>query len=116
MVRLWPGYGPCARAQGMGPKPSWGNGDWAQNRLDRMAMRLNLSPDQKAHLEPILRQRQELRAAQQAAMRQEIAAILTPEQRAQFEQMGPGQGRRMGRGMGYGGGPGWNTSAPIAQP
>ena len=41
-----PGFGPCARAQGMGPWSNWGNGDWVQNRLDRMSMRLNLSPEQ----------------------------------------------------------------------
>jgi Spy/CpxP family protein refolding chaperone len=111
-----PGYGPCARAQGMGPGANWGNGDWVQNRLDRMAMRLNLSPEQKTRLEPILRQRQELRTAQQAAMRQDIAAILTPEQRAQFEQVGPGRGRWMTRGMGYGAGPGATTTAPANQP
>lgn len=111
-----PGYGPCARAQGMGPRANWGNGDWVQNRLDRMSQRLNLSPEQKARLEPILRQRQELRTAQQAAMREEISGILTPEQRTQFEQMGPGRGGRMGRGMGYGMGPGWSTPAPTGQP
>lgn len=111
-----PGFGPCARAQGMGPWSNWGNGDWVQNRLDRMALRLNLSPEQKARLEPILRQRQELRMAQQASMRQDIAAILTPEQRAQFEQMGPGRGRGMGRGMGYGAGPGATAPVPVNQP
>ena len=111
-----PGYGPCGRAQGMGPGANWAKGDWVQNRLDRMSMRLNLSPEQKTRLEPILRQRQELRTAQQAAMRQEIAAILTPEQRAQFEQVGPGRGRWMGRGMGYGAGPGATTPVPANQP
>jgi Spy/CpxP family protein refolding chaperone len=111
-----PGYGPCWRAQGMGRGANGGSGDWVENRLDRMALRFNLNPEQKAKLEPILRQRQELRAIQQAAMRQDIAAILTPEQRAQFEQMGPGRGGWKGRGMGYGAGPGVTTPVPASQP
>jgi Spy/CpxP family protein refolding chaperone len=109
-----PGYGPCWRAQGAGPKANWGNGDWVQSRLDRMAARLNLTPEQKAKLEPILRQRQELRATQQAAMRQDVEAILTPEQRTLYQQMGPGGGRSQGRGFGYG--PGATTPAPVPQP
>jgi Spy/CpxP family protein refolding chaperone len=111
-----PGYGPCWRAQGMGRGANWDSGDWVQSRLDRMALRLNLTAEQKAKLEPILRQRQELRATQQAAMRQDIAAILTPEQRAQFEQIGPGRGGWMGRGAGYGAGPGATSPVPANQP
>jgi Spy/CpxP family protein refolding chaperone len=111
-----PGVGPCGRAQGMGPRANWDSGDWVQGRLDRMASRLNLTAEQKARLEPILRQRQELRATQQAAMRQEISAILTPEQRAQFDQLGPGRGGWRGRGMGYGPGPATTTPVPANQP
>ena len=81
-------------------------------RLERMAWRLNLTPEQKAKLEPILRQRDEMRTAQRQAMRQEIAGILTPEQLAQFEQMGPGRGGRMGRGMGPGMGPAARAGTP----
>lgn len=102
-----PGYG--ADAQGAPcPRGGWGRGSWngpgdaVANRLDRMAWRLNLTEEQKAKLEPILRQRDELRRIQRQQMRDEIAAILTPEQLAEFEQMGPGRGGRMGRGMGPG--------------
>jgi len=108
-----PGAGPCWR--GAGPRANASNGDWVQNRLDRMSARLNLTPEQKAKLEPILRQRQELRTTQQVAMRQEIEAILTPEQRALYEQRGPGRGG-WGRGLGYGPGAAAATPAPTTQP
>lgn len=112
--------GPCPWGQGMG-RGGWNDGgDRTASQLERMAWRLNLTQEQKAKLEPILRQRDEMRATQRQAMRQEIAAVLTPEQRAQFEQMGPGPGGRMGRGMGRGmgpgGGQGWNAPAPGGQP
>ena len=107
---------PCPRAQGMWPGGGNTTGAAAPSQLDRMAWRLNLTPEQQAKLEPILRQRDELRAAQRQAMRNEIAAILTPEQLALFDQMGPGRGGRMGRGMGPGGGPGWGNPAPAGQP
>lgn len=116
--------GPCPRGQGMG-RGAWNDGgDRAANQLERMAWRLNLTAEQKAKLEPILRQRDEMRTAQRQAMRQQIAGILTPEQRAQFEQMGPGRGGRMGRGpgpgrgpgMGQGGGQGWQVPTPADQP
>ncbi len=107
-----PGYGPgpqggpCQRGGGMG-RGGWnGDGDRVAAQLDRMAWRLNLTPEQKARLEPIVRQSQELRAAQRQAMRDEMAAVLTPEQLAQWDQMGPGRGGRMGRGFGPGGGQG----------
>ncbi len=116
--------GPCPRGQGMG-RGGWNDGgDRAANQLERMAWRLNLTPEQKAKLEPILRQRDEMRTAQRQAMRQEIAGILTPEQLAQFERMGPGRGGPMGPGrgpgmgpgMGQGGGRGWQAPAPSGQP
>ena len=94
-------------------------GDRTANQLERMAWRLNLTPEQRAKLEPILRQRDEMRTVQRQAMRQEIAGILTPEQLAQFEQMGPGRGGwmgpGMGPGMGQGGGQGWQVPAPAYQ-
>jgi hypothetical protein len=49
-----------------------------------------LTAEQKAKLEPILRQHEETRAAQRQAMRNEIAAFLTSDQLAQFDRMGPG--------------------------
>jgi Spy/CpxP family protein refolding chaperone len=113
-----PGYGPgaqgfpCPRGGRMGPGAWNTGGDPVTTRLDRMAWRLNLTDAQKAKLEPILRQRQEIRTAQRQQMRHEVAAILTPAQLAQFDQMGPGRGGRMGRGMG----PGWATGGNAPSP
>lgn len=112
-----PGYGPGAQGTPC-PRGGLGRGGWNSGsdpvaaRLDRMGWRLSLSEEQKAKLEPILRQRQELRMAQRQQMRDAVAAILTPEQLAQFDHMGPGRGPRMGRGMG----PGWTTQGPSVQP
>lgn len=121
-----PGYGagaqgaPCPRGGGKGSGRWNGGGDAVASHLDRMATRLNLTEEQKAKLEPILRQRDEMRRVQRQQMRDEVAAILTPEQLAQFEQMGRGRGGRMGRGMGpgmgQGGGPSATPPAPVAQP
>jgi Spy/CpxP family protein refolding chaperone len=80
---------PCPRG-GMGRGGWSAAGDRTQAHLDRMAWRLSLTAEQKAKLEPILRQREETRAAQRQAMRNEIAALLTPDQLAQFDRMGPG--------------------------
>ncbi len=128
------GYGPCGGAgvncpwaQGGAPAATQGAvpADPVAAKLDRMAARLNLSPEQKAQLEPILRERQAMRAAQQQAVREQVARVLTPEQLAQFDQMraqggmgrgggggclGPGYG--WGPGRGYGGWP----SAPAQNP
>jgi Spy/CpxP family protein refolding chaperone len=117
-----PGSGPCTWGQGMGRRGGaerWADPDQAvEAQLERMTWRLNLTADQKARLEPILRERQEMRAAQRQAMRDQIAAVLTPEQLAQFDQMGPRRGGRMGagRGPGMGRGPGWNAPASAGQP
>ena len=119
-----PGYGagaqgaPCPRGGGMGPGRWNGSGDAVASHLDRMAARLNLTEEQKAKLEPILRQRDEMRRAQRQQMRNEVAAILTPEQLAQFERMGPGRSGRMGRGMGPGLGQGMTptTTSPASVP
>lgn len=116
-----PGYGPCGGgfncpwAQGGAPAaaPVAPSADPVKAKLDRMSLRLNLSPEQQAQLEPILRERQAMRAAQQQAMRDKMARILTPEQLAQFDQMraqggmGPGGGGRCGGGRGFGAGPGY---------
>jgi Spy/CpxP family protein refolding chaperone len=115
-----PGFqaGPCPWRQGQG-RGGWnGTGDRVASQMDRMAWRLNLTADQKARLEPILRKREELRTAQRQAMRQEIAAILTPEQLTLFEQMGPGRGRGMGPGAAFGTAVPTPTppSAPAGQP
>lgn len=119
-----PGYGagaqgaPCPRGGGMGPGRWNGSGDAVVSHLDRMAARLNLTEEQKAKLEPILRQRDEMRRAQRQQMRNEVTAILTPEQLAQFERMGPGRSGRMGRGMGPGVGQGMTptTTSPASVP
>jgi hypothetical protein len=114
------GYGPCGAG---GPNCPWAQGaprgaapatpsvDPVDVRLERMAARLNLTADQKARIEPILRERQALRLAQQQAMREQMARILTPDQLAQFDQM------RAQGGMGRGGGPrcgGWRGFGPGA--
>lgn len=111
-----PQQGPCPWGQGTG-RGGWNDsGDRTASQIERMAWRLNLTPAQKAELDPILRKRDELRTAQRQAMRQEIAGVLTPEQLAQFDQMGPGRGGRMGRGMGPGMGPGGNPPTSGGQP
>lgn len=134
-----PDYGPCGglgancpRAQGLAPGPQAGpstSEDWATSRVERMAARLDLTAEQKDKLATIFRERQAMRDAQRQAMHDQIAAILTPEQRAQFDRMqgqrgmgrrgggpgwgGPGPG--YGRGMGYGRGPGY-APGPIDIP
>jgi Spy/CpxP family protein refolding chaperone len=100
-----PGYGPPAQ-------PTSSGGDWAQARLDRMAWRLNLTDEQKATLKPIFEEREAVRAAQREAMRKQLAAVLTPAQLAQWDQMrgqrsGPRRGRRPCTGKGFGPGPGY---------
>lgn len=123
------GYGPCG---GPGVNCPWGQGgprgaapgalpaDPVKDRLDRMGLRLNLSPEQKAQLEPIFREREAMRTAQRQVMREQAARILTPEQLAQFDQMraqggmgrgggGCGGGRGFGPGYGYGPGAGWGA-------
>jgi Spy/CpxP family protein refolding chaperone len=111
-----PQQGPSPRGQGMDRTGKNDDGERPANQLERMTRRLDLTPEQKAKLEAILRQHEELRAAQREAMRKEVAAILTPEQLAKFEQKGPGRGGRMGRGMGSGGGQGRNAPVPGSQP
>jgi Spy/CpxP family protein refolding chaperone len=103
------GYGPCGGAncpwaQGGAPRGPMNAGDPAQAKVERMAARLNLTPEQKAQIEPIIRERQEMRTAQQNAMREQMARILTPEQIAQFDQM---RAQRGGGRRGGGGGPCW---------
>lgn len=110
----WPGPCPWASGQGRG---GWNApGDGVASQIDRMAWRLNLTAEQKAKLEPVLRKRDELRATQRQAMRQEIAAILTPEQLTQFERMGPGRGRGMGPGTAAGVPAPTPAPAPAGQP
>lgn len=104
----------CVRGQGFGPGAQTGQGgsdDWTAARIDRMGVRLNLSAEQKEKLTAIFRERQAMRNAQRQVMHDQIAAILTPEQLAQFDQM-RGQGG-MGR---RGGGPGWGGPGPGAGP
>lgn len=71
---------------------------WAPMQLKRLAERLDLSPEQKEQLQPIVRRNMdELRKLRVSAltetkavferMEREIADRLTPEQRAEFEQM-----------------------------
>jgi Spy/CpxP family protein refolding chaperone len=94
-----PAYGPAAQTASV---------DWAQTRLDRMAWRLNLTEEQKAKLKPVLEERQALRTAQRAAMRNQLAQVLTPQQLVQFDQMRGQRGsRRFGAGPCGGGGPGF---------
>jgi len=106
------GYGPCGGAncpwaQGGAPRGPMNSGDPAQVKVERMAARLNLTAEQKAQIEPIIRERQEMRTAQQNAMREQVARILTPEQIAQFDQM---RAQRGGGRKGGGGGPCWGGS------
>ncbi|MBL9214349.1 MAG: hypothetical protein JNG83_02620 [Opitutaceae bacterium] len=71
---------------------------WAPRHLKRLAERLELTPAQEEQVKPIVRRNMEelnrVRASSLAETRQvfermerEIAAQLTPEQKAKFEQM-----------------------------
>lgn len=138
-----PGYGACgygAYGAGFG-RGGMGGGIDSETHVDRLAYRLNLTPDQRTKVRAIVDKarpetralrdklfdnRQQLRTlvsqgtAKEADVRKladtqgklmadmivhrskvhsEINAVLTPEQREQFQQFGPGRGR-FGPGMG----------------
>lgn len=88
-------YGPPHRGRWM--DPSMDPARMAAVKLERIAFRLNLSEDQKLEVGAILEEAQAERLAQRAATRERIAEVLTPEQRAMFEQRpGPGRAGRWG--------------------
>lgn len=74
-----------------------------ERRLDRMADRLDLTADQTAQIRNILKERRDDPDLTRSEVRDRIAAVLTDEQRQEFEQMA---GRRGGRHGGPDGGPG----------
>ena len=121
-----PGYGPGAM-RGM-------RGDPAQRiagRVDFLTGRLSLSEEQKTGIQGILEEQYAKRMGIRGETHDRIAAVLSAEQKAKFDQMRAnfGQGRRgnwgrgagggpckgygpgMGRGMGYGPGPGYAPPA-----
>jgi len=124
-----PGQGPgrCSMMQadpylgggGRGPR-GVNPGGGIDSHLARMTAMLGLSPEQQNEMRAILEAqeatRQAMRGAMQDAMREQVDAILTPEQRVQHHQLmqardqsfgGRGGGRcGHGRGPGQGWGPG----------
>ncbi len=105
----------CPRRQAFAPGAQIQPGSAADpvtGRLDRMAARLGLSAEQKARLEPIFRERQQIRRTQRQAMRDQVSQVLTPEQLARFDQMRGQRGKRRG---GCRGGPGYGRSAGYGQ-
>ncbi len=87
---------------------------WGQRHFDYVAERLGLTPEQKAHLRPIVMQNiEELvklrRQAMQSShdillrMEKEVAAQLTPEQKAKYEEFL--KERRAARRQGFDRGP-----------
>jgi len=118
-----PGYGQATATTGQ-PGPGYGRGpgrgmrgEPAQRiagRVDYLADQLNLSADQKSEVTAILEEQRAKRMGMRGETHDRIAAVLTDEQRAKFDQIRanrgkgrPGVGPGMGRGMGYGPGPGY---------
>ena len=120
MMKPGPGMG------GGGRGPGWGGaGGGIDSHLDRMSAMLGLTPEQQVEIRAILECQQATRQALQQAMREQVDAVLTPEQRAQHSQLmqgGGGPGGRygggcgLGRGAGPGGGPGLGAGVPPANP
>ncbi len=103
-----PGPGPGGRGMmsgapclgGFGRGPGGGGGPaGVEFRVQRMTQMLGLSPKQQDQVRDILEGQQNNRQAMRSAMRTEVDAILTPQQRALHTQLMNGGG-----GGGYGGG------------
>ena len=106
-------------AQGGAPR-----GQNADQMVQRLTTRLNLTADEQAKVKPIIEDEMqqmaalrsmapEDRRAKMMALREEtmsnMQAVLTPDQFTQYQQMAP-RGRRPGMG------PGGNTNAPAGGP
>lgn len=88
-----------ARAAGDGTSGA----DHAQKKWQRMVDRLHLTPDQQTRLQPIVTAHQERLKAQREQTKAQMTAVLTPEQRARFEQlMAERKSRRQAQGQGSG--------------
>ncbi len=72
-------------------------GEWVKRRIDRIDRELNLTPEQRAHIEPIVKRhieeltdawRQSMTGSRENVerMEKEISAELTPEQRVRLNQ------------------------------
>ncbi len=123
------GPGGCGMMQ---PGPTMGGGGWGpggggpgggiDSHLERMTVMLGLTPEQRVEIKAILETQQATRQAMQEAMREQVNAVLTPEQRAQHDQMmqtrGQGYGGKGGGrcGQGRGAGPGWGPGAGVGGP
>jgi len=77
-----------------------------EHRLERMKAELELDDAQVEQLRPILQRTAERRRAQRQQLRDEVAAILTPEQLARFDARFERRGRHGRRGRGRMGGRG----------
>ena len=84
-------------------------------RADRLAKRLNLSPEQETQVQAILDEQRTNPDLTRAQVRERIATVLTPEQQRDFDTLGPhhGPGRHGCRPLGQGpeGGPPYNPEA-----
>jgi Spy/CpxP family protein refolding chaperone len=114
------------------PRPlrSRGEGNFREDRLKMLTERLDLTTDQQDKLRPILRPyAEDLSRIRNSSieetrrvlerMEQDIAAVLTPEQRVKFDQMNREMRERMQRLMkdrGPGGGPHPRDHGPDGPP
>jgi periplasmic protein CpxP/Spy len=69
-------------------------------RLERMTQRLKLSADQSTQIRAIFMERQSNPDLTREDIKERIAAVLTPEQRKQFDSKGPRGDRPGGKGQG----------------
>ena len=63
------------------------HGERMERRLERLADRLDLSAEQETELRAVLDARRDNPDITRSEMRERVAAVLTPEQRARFESM-----------------------------
>jgi len=69
-------------------------------RLERMTQRLKLSADQSTRIRAIFMERQSNPDLTREDVKERVAAVLTPEQRKQFDSKGPRGERPGGKGRG----------------
>ena len=60
-----------------------------ERHVDRLAKRLDLTPEQTTQVRAILDERRDNPDLDRAEVQARIAAVLTPEQKQEFESMGP---------------------------
>jgi Spy/CpxP family protein refolding chaperone len=74
-------------------------GHYGQKKLDRMAERLELTPDQRTKIGDILKKEQAAHKALREDSRRQIEALLNDKQKAEHEKMRKEHQARMGKHM-----------------